>query len=821
MKFALGLGKKTALQAAMEGQKAPLDAQRLGITAGVGLALVLAMVSLFDGVQRWREEAAAATLDEARAALVASVGSVVRQHTQRIAQAARDTELTMAITGFDSAAQMRAEQRLRALVPELVDAEFHDASLPDLIEADLAKFGYAKADILAEARESDGSARVQVHACGDAQCQAFAEPIRSGDAVVGYLYALLPLDPVARQIDATAVGDGRLDLRQGKSVQSAGVVLSIGRSATGSDMPDLIEPVPGSLLWVATRKPSLFRLGAALGFLEERGAASLLVQGVLALAIVGGLVYLRQRLPKLAAPSDGEVMAEANSRAMMEQVQQKLAASANANAAVTATVTVTEGDAEPQAYEAAEVVQARKPAPAGALDRSMFRAYDIRGIVDQNLTVGTAQLIGQSIGSIVREQGMTEVCVARDGRLSGPDLSQALIRGLRMAGCDVIDIGAAPTPVLYFATYHLNTGNGVMVTGSHNPPDYNGFKIVVGGQTLAEDAIQDIFARIVEGRLAHGNGGLSSVDVKNDYIERITGDVQAMRRMKVVVDAGNGIAGAFGPQVLDGIGCEVMPLYCEVDGRFPNHHPDPSDLHNLDDLKIAVKQYDADIGLAFDGDGDRLGVVTKTGEVIFPDRLLMLFAEDVLTRNPGAAIIYDVKCTGQLSEHILRNGGSPVMWKTGHSLIKAKMREEDSALAGEMSGHFFFGERWYGFDDGIYAAARLMEILAQRDETPDAVFATLPKGVSTPELKISMAEGEHYAFIERFRERAKFPGAKVTTIDGVRADYKDGFGLVRCSNTTPCLVLRFDALNKIGLDRIQDSFRSQLLAVDPNLNLPF
>ena len=813
MKLALGLGKKTALQAAMERQKAPLDAQRLGITAGVGLALVLAVVSLFDGVQRWREEAAAATLDEARTALVASVGQTVRQQTQRIAEAARDTELTMAITGFDSAAQMRAEQRLRVLVPELVDAEFHDASLPDLIEADLAQFGYAKADILAEARESEGSARAQVHACGDAQCLAFAEPVRNGDVVVGYLYALLPLQPVAQAVESTPIGRGLLALRQGKSPQAAGTVISVDRAPGTSEQEELIDPVPGSLLAVATRAPSLFRLGSIFGLFEQRGSVSLLLQGLIALVGIGGLGYLRQRLPKAAAASTDEAVEASKPRATMEQLQQKLAANAAAEAAAS--------DAEQESPTKAEAAPAAKPAPAGALDRSMFRAYDIRGIVDQNLTPGTAQLIGQAIGSIVREQGMTEVCVARDGRLSGPDLSQALIRGLRMAGCDVIDIGAAPTPVLYFATYHLNTGNGVMVTGSHNPPDYNGFKIVVGGQTLAEDAIQDIFARIVEGRLAHGNGGLSSVDVKNDYIERITGDVQAMRRMKVVVDAGNGIAGAFGPQVLEGIGCEVMPLYCEVDGRFPNHHPDPSDLHNLDDLKIAVKQYNADIGLAFDGDGDRLGVVTKAGEVIFPDRLLMLFAEDVLTRNPGAAIIYDVKCTGQLSEHILRNGGSPVMWKTGHSLIKAKMREEDSALAGEMSGHFFFGERWYGFDDGIYAAARLMEILAQRDETPDEVFATLPKGVSTPELKIPMAEGEHYAFIERFRERAKFPGAKVTTIDGVRADYKDGFGLVRCSNTTPCLVLRFDALNKIGLDRIQDSFRSQLLAVDPNLNLPF
>jgi phosphomannomutase/phosphoglucomutase len=314
---------------------------------------------------------------------------------------------------------------------------------------------------------------------------------------------------------------------------------------------------------------------------------------------------------------------------------------------------------------------------------------------------------------------------------------------------------------------------------------------------------------------------LQSVNVKDDYLERIVSDVQTSRRLKVVVDCGNGVAGAIAPQVLEGIGCEVEPLYCEVDGNFPNHHPDPSDPHNLAALIMAVKQLDADLGLAFDGDGDRLGVVTRQGEIIYPDRVLMLFAQDVLTRNPGAAVIYDVKCTGQLAEVILRAGGSPIMWKTGHSLIKAKMREEDAALAGEMSGHFFFAERWFGFDDGIYAAARLLEILALRDETAQEIFDELPKGVSTPELKVEMKEGEHYAFMEKFRERAKFPGARVTTIDGVRADYKDGWGLVRCSNTTPCLVLRFDASSKAAIDRIQESFRSQLLAVDSGMKLPF
>jgi len=346
------------------------------------------------------------------------------------------------------------------------------------------------------------------------------------------------------------------------------------------------------------------------------------------------------------------------------------------------------------------------------VDRSIFRAYDIRGVVGMTLSKGVARLIGKAIGSEARQRGLREIVVARDGRLSGPDLTTSLIEGLRSVGCDVIDIGAAPTPVLYFATFHLNTGSGVMVTGSHNPPDYNGFKIVLGGETLSEDAIQNLYARISESNFSSGSGGLQSMNLQHDYIERISGDVQVERRLKIVVDCGNGIAGAIAPAVLEAIGCEVVPLFCEVDGDFPNHHPDPSDLANLQDLMLSVKQLKADVGVAFDGDGDRLGVVTADGEVIYPDRLLMLFARDVLSRIPGAPIIYDVKCTGKLQPLILEAGGSPIMWRTGHSLIKAKMQETQAELAGEMSGHFFFKERWYGFDDGIYAAARLLEILA-------------------------------------------------------------------------------------------------------------
>ncbi|MBS0566223.1 MAG: phosphomannomutase/phosphoglucomutase [Proteobacteria bacterium] len=468
-----------------------------------------------------------------------------------------------------------------------------------------------------------------------------------------------------------------------------------------------------------------------------------------------------------------------------------------------------------------------KPAPVEDQDihvsRSIFRAYDIRGVLGKTLNVDVARLIGRAIGSEMASRGLSTIAVGRDGRLSGPSLAAALIEGLRATGVNVTDIGAAPTPVLYFATHHLNLGSGVMVTGSHNPPDYNGFKIVLGGETLAEDAIQKLCQRIVDRDFASGTGLLEKRDLSADYIERIAGDVRLHRPVKVVIDCGNGIPGAIAPQLFERLGADVIPLFCEVDGNFPNHHPDPSDLHNLEDLILTVKQVKADLGIAFDGDGDRLGVVIPSGEVIFPDRTLMLFAQDVLSRNPGATIIYDVKCTGKLAPVIEAAGGAPLMWRTGHSLIKGKMRETGAALAGEMSGHFFFKERWYGFDDGLYAGARLLEILSgdARQRLPQAVFESLPNSVSTPELKIELAEGEHYKFIERFKQEAKFEGAAINTLDGLRADWPDGWGLVRASNTTPVLVLRFDAESMDVLKRVQNLFRAQLLAVNSKLKLPF
>lgn len=455
------------------------------------------------------------------------------------------------------------------------------------------------------------------------------------------------------------------------------------------------------------------------------------------------------------------------------------------------------------------------------LDSSIFRAYDIRGVVGEGLTEDTAWHIGRALGSQAREAGLDRFCVGRDGRLSGPMLSTAVVRGLVECGLEVIDIGAAPTPVLYYAAHEHGAGTGVMVTGSHNPPDYNGFKIMIGGETLSGGAIQAVRERIQARAYVDGQGSARMLDVLPAYVERITGDLRLAHPLKIVADAGNGIAGIVAQRLYEGIGAEVVPLFCEVDGTFPNHHPDPGDPHNLEDLIRVVGETGADLGLAFDGDGDRLGVVTREGEVIYPDRLLMLFARDVLARVPGGTIIYDVKCTGHLAGEIERAGGRPLMWRTGHSLIKAKMKAEAAPLAGEMSGHFFFKERWYGFDDGLYAGARLLEILAARPEAPEAVFAGLPKGVSTPELKISMREGEHYAFIERFQAQARFEGASISTIDGIRADWPDGWGLVRCSNTTPCLVLRFDADDEQALARIQSAFRTQLNGLDAGLVLPF
>ena len=465
------------------------------------------------------------------------------------------------------------------------------------------------------------------------------------------------------------------------------------------------------------------------------------------------------------------------------------------------------------------VVEASDLPPA--LPHGIFRAYDIRGIVGSTLNADTAYWVGRAVGAQSLAMGEANVNVGRDGRLSGPELVQPLIQGLVDAGCHVSDVGLVPTPALYYANHVLTGRSGVMLTGSHNPPDYNGFKVVIAGDTLANEQILALHQRLVHNDLTQGQGSVEKVEILERYVAQIRDDIVLTRRLKVVVDCGNGAGAVVAPQLIQTLGCEVIPLFCEVDGHFPNHHPDPSKAANLQALIAKVSETGADLGLAFDGDADRVGVVTNTGRIIHPDRLLMLFARDVLSRNPGADVIYDVKCTRRLGPLIKEHGGRPVMWKTGHSLIKKEMKRTGALVAGEMSGHIFFKERWFGFDDGIYSAARLLEILSRENLSAEDVFAAFADDVSTPELNIPVTEDNKFSIIDALHHGAQWGDAQLTLIDGVRVDYPRGWGLVRASNTTPVLVTRFEAEDAEELERIQGVFRTQLLKVAPDLHLPF
>ena len=467
--------------------------------------------------------------------------------------------------------------------------------------------------------------------------------------------------------------------------------------------------------------------------------------------------------------------------------------------------------------------------PPSRLPALIFRAYDIRGIVGDTLTPEVVRWIGRAIGAEAHRRDVRTLVAGRDGRHSGPELLAALVTGMRESGRDVVDVGRVPTPVLYFATEHLRTASGVMVTGSHNPADYNGLKIVIAGETLHGGAIRDLGRRIEEDDLDTGGGTsargmLRSAEVIDDYIDRIREEIPAVpgrEARKIVIDCGNGVAGDVAPRLFRALGHEVVELYCDVDGDFPNHHPDPSVPANLRDLIASVREHGADLGFAFDGDGDRLGVVDGDGTVIWPDRQMMLFARDVLSNHPGAEIIFDVKCSSLLAEEIERHGGRPVMWKTGHSLIKTRLKQTGAPLAGEMSGHIFFADGWYGFDDALYAAARLVQILTALGEPSARVFARLPAAKSTPELRLSVGEGGQARLVESLLAGDYFAGAGKTTIDGLRVDFADRWGLARASNTEPSLVLRFEGADDDALERIKGEFRQALLSIDPALELPF
>ena len=753
-----------------------------------GLLALAGLWTLWGGWQRFAATRLQARTEATRHELVGKLQPLLSGLLQKAGSLQGRVALINAATSGDLPG---ARKVANEMVPGTETLELYPLDLSATYDAP-EKFGFGKLALLERALLEPKPVLAVVKDAGGPRI-GIAFVVVQGGVPARLVYLRQPVAPVVALVKDAAPGGAYVALRQGgfNVIESGNAAELKFHAETGA------EPVPGSSLRVASAAPPVEPgLFGARG-LGEMGLA------LVYFALAGGLWRWNNRRSG-AAQDAGPV------------------------AAVPSEMTLAELHAgghivSPDESKAVRSTSEQAASPGITLDRSIFRAYDIRGVVGTTLDANIARLIGQAIGSVMQEKGQRSIVVGRDGRLSSPAMAAALVEGLRKAGREVIDIGEVPTPMAYFGSFQLRTGCCVSVTGSHNPPDYNGFKVVVDGETLSGDAIHNLYVRIAENRLfrADAPGLLSLRDIKADYISRISGDIQIERKLKVVIDCGSGVAGGIAPELLAAIGADVEPLYCDVDGTFPHHHPDPSDPANLQDLINVVQRVKADIGLALDGDGDRLGVVTPSGEIIYPDRLLMLFATDVLERNPGACVIYDVKCTGHLATHILRHGGSPLMWKTGHSLIKAKMRETDAELAGEMSGHFFFKERWYGFDDGIYAAARLLEILAAQPKTPTETLNALPDGVSTAEIKVDAPDGDPHSFVERFRNAARFDGGRLSTIDGLRVDYDDGWGLVRASNTTPVLVLRFDADSRAALTRIQADFRAQLLALKPDLKLPF
>jgi len=800
------------------------------VAAGL-LAIVLAggLYALGDAYQRRAEtrlaeqELAHATKARQLAAVVADALEPSREILERYAE---DPGVVDALTHGDPA-------RRRQLGAELT-ASVQGARLLRLVPAGTVEpdtstrppLTYAAIDLFRKSAAQELPVSAELHLGGSPDEHiALVRRVPPVGKPVGFLHLALAPEVVRETVAALEGSTLQIEVRQ--AVQGAPPVIIAKQGNGGDGRIDVAHAsVPGTTWQLVLRR----REGAG-GAGTRFGIDGIVLPGG-AVAIVGLVVLLLRRRRGVARLPDNHSVTDFQGavRAIMaghypglEDLLPGVKVAAPEPRAPEPKFVAT---IEVPAAETTVIMQAVPPQPlvhAGPIDPVIFRSYDIRGVVGTSLTNDAVMQIGLAIGSEAHALGQQTVVVARDGRLSSVSLHASLVQGLLESGRDVVDIGLTPTPVLYFATHYLDTRTGVMITGSHNPPEYNGLKIVMNGQALSGDAIQAIRRRIEQHDYTSGQGKLQQLEIVPDYIRRVSEEIPVSlgRELKVVVDCGNGVPGIVAPHILRAIGHDVIELYCEVDGEFPNHHPDPSDPANLEDLILLVKHEDADLGLAFDGDGDRLGVVDRAGNIIWADRQLMLFARDVLSRHPGAKIVYDVKCSRRLADVIRAAGGEPLMWKTGHSLIKSKMQETGALLGGEMSGHICFKERWYGFDDALYAAARLLEILVNADVSPEEVFASLPGGVATPELRIEMPESRHAEFMQQLKQADGFPDATITDIDGLRIDFADSWGLVRPSNTTPSIVLRFEGDDAHALEAIQGRFRELLLAVDSSLTLPF
>lgn len=774
--------------------------------AGVLMLAAVCVIALLG----WKAENGADLLrQEARAELAARDARLLVVRLERRLQ-----------SGSTALAVLASQERLvRAFADETQHRQLaelqreYQKSLPDALRLALlpAKLntpdleaqppvGYAVLDMLRGAERERKAPPPEVHLPGQVGAHVnIVQPVLDGAEVVGHVLASYPLSWLQQALQGA---DGGVTLSQG------GVDLIKTGPAQGVQVRLPVPATNWQLLYVA---PVTAPAPAGAGIVFPLALLSVL------LLIIGTVFFLLQREFWRNGPKTGK---EPEPQIPSRQGQAVVAAVESFP------------EAEASTGTAAPIMAAAAPANGllGAeegsgiiVDPRILRAYDVRGVVGQGLTAAVVHAFGRAIATEMAAAGQQEIVVARDGRLSSPELHQALIEGLVASGRTVIDIGQVPTPVMHFATFQLATGAGVMVTGSHNPREHNGLKIVVGGRALSGDEIIALGRRVEQGDFVSGAGSVRSQSVLAEYIDRIVQDATLHRPLRIIVDCGNGVAGGVAPQVFRAMGCEVEELFCEIDGNFPYHHPDPTVPANLQALISLVRLQRADVGLAFDGDGDRLGVVDSSGRIIWPDRQLMLFAREVLTYAPGGHVVFDVKCSARLAEFVTNNAGVPLMWKSGHSMIRNKMREVGAPLAGDMSGHIFFGDRWYGFDDAIYAGARLLEILSADERDSAELFAELPDSLSTPEIRIELGDGEAERIMDSLGDdfTRSFSDARVTVVDGLRVDLADSWALVRASNTEPCLVLRFEGDDQAAMSRIQEAFRSRLLAVKPDLQLPF
>ena len=811
----------------------------LGLFAGLICALGITYFQVVVGVEQDQRTILAEGYAEHYSSLLnQSIDQMLAQQKQL----ASNLDIRSAVIGRDAVTQRILSDSLREKIPHLVRLELYSAGMAQLDEKPVAPIGHAALQMIVWS-EQNKEVEAEIHKTSEGRLVYSVVPVSGQDNTpAGVLLMVFELAMFEQPLARLDGAKGQARLMQQFPSMAAQEIFTVGSGQLAIDGEVIKVPLSNSR-WALefSAAPALLKgHGFPLQYLAIANAIWLLVALI---ALFAGYRIVSKKLNQNARElfrymdntvraSKGEryqfsldmfeslskgfahLMKESPSKQVPDTKRSVVAESIKQNIEVASQV----DGAPAQIYSSIEEAQVEEL----NISSEIFRAYDIRGVFEQSLTEEAVELIGQAIGSEVIDQGEQQIVVAADGRLSSPVLKEALIKGLISTGCNVVDIGATPTPVLYFALHHLGHASGVMITGSHNPAAYNGLKIVIDGVTLSEDRIQSLYHRVLAGDVVSGAGQLESINVSNKYLDRICNDVALIADpIKVVVDCGNGIAGGVAPMLLKALGCDVIELYCDVDGSFPNHQPDPGKSENLKDLIARVKSEGADLGLAFDGDGDRLVAVTGSGTIVQPDRLMMLFVKDIISRNPGADVVFDVKCSKHLAEVISEAGGRPVMWKSGHSLMKAKSDELGALIAGEFSGHLFFRERWYGFDDGIYSAARLLEVLSTEGLTLDELMSELPWSPSTPELEIEMDDDQKFIFIDKFRENAQFEGGSLTDLDGVRIDFSDGWGLVRASNTMPKLTLRFEAVDESSLTRIQDLFKQQLLAADGELSIPF